>query len=98
MNNTDGILLGILQLIGILLLVGMIKYGIENYIISGKWDMAAYESLESYDPVFYKEFRTEEMCKAAGEKFLSDGLYVSFQCNKGCEYFIDSEGEYSKCN
>ena len=98
MNNIDETVKGAFQLIGILVLVGLVKYGFENYVKPGEWDMAAYKSIESYEPDFFKEYRTEELCKAAGEKFLSNKLYVSFQCNKGCKYFIDGEGQYSKCN
>jgi len=47
--------------------------------------------------VFYKEYRTEELCNVDGKKFLADKVYVSYQCSKNCKYVSDSEGEYAIC-
>ena len=87
----------ILKVFCILCVIAGIRFAIEHYVKAGKWDMAAYESIESYDPVFYKEYRTKELCDADGEKYLADKLYVSFQCSKNCKYVSDSEGEYAIC-
>jgi len=97
-NNWDEFFRVVLQCVGILFLIGGIRFGIEEYVKQGRWDMRAYESIESYEPVFYKKYKTKELCDADGEKFLADKLYVSFQCSKNCKYVSDSKGEYAICD